>query len=495
LNSVIWTSHGEVRLFVCASKHAFAAVVYLRSTRKDSNDGALVFSKTRMKPLRDISIPRLELMACLIGVRALNVEKQLQIDGCKKFLCQLDQRNQWTERSEWIPWRRIVDQWKTVETRWKNIGLAGSGNQVRLKASRIKEQTRSSGANYANLNRGNLKKALSSLSKCDEDIRNVEKLDSRKLSETIALNTLKSRVNLLRSKHEEWTRLISEMSGDERQREEEMYESYTSRAENFLEVTHLLSILHGKAKAALEGLPVTNASYNEAIDILRNRFGDGTENPADVASRGAGLRMLAEQETWWRGPDWLSRNENGWPINNGYLEEEDDETTPETVGNVKIRKDVTNIKHTDENDWLVKTAERVSTWRKLKGVVAYLIRWKNKVSTKETFGEKLTMRELEIAERKIMELTQHQTFEDVWEALLENKPHRLKKQLGIEINDELLVSGRWIPEVIVSDNATTFTAGGKVIIDECQKRDMEEGLREFGSENGLTWEFVTSHSP
>ncbi|VDK59056.1 unnamed protein product [Anisakis simplex] len=37
--------------------------------------------------------------------------------------------------------------------------------------------------------------------------------------------------------------------------------------------THLLSTPQGKARAASEGLLVTNASCGEALDILRDRFG------------------------------------------------------------------------------------------------------------------------------------------------------------------------------------------------------------------------------
>ncbi|KHN81291.1 hypothetical protein Tcan_01936 [Toxocara canis] len=46
------------------------------------------------------------------------------------------------------------------------------------------------------------------------------------------------------------------------------------RIADVTKLTHLLATLQGKAKAALEGLPVTNASYAEAVDILHRRFGD-----------------------------------------------------------------------------------------------------------------------------------------------------------------------------------------------------------------------------
>ncbi|VDK19803.1 unnamed protein product [Anisakis simplex] len=43
------------------------------------------------------------------------------------------------------------------------------------------------------------------------------------------------------------------------------------------------------------------------------------------------------------------------------------------------------------------------------------------------------------------------------------------------------VARRGIPEIILSDNASTFTAAGKVIVDECQKREIEERMKdEYG---------------
>uniref|UniRef100_A0A0M3JAV2 Retrotrans_gag domain-containing protein n=1 Tax=Anisakis simplex TaxID=6269 RepID=A0A0M3JAV2_ANISI len=41
-----------------------------------------------------------------------------------------------------------------------------------------------------------------------------------------------------------------------------------------IKFTHLLSLLEGEAKSALEGIPVTNENYQEAVTILKNRFGN-----------------------------------------------------------------------------------------------------------------------------------------------------------------------------------------------------------------------------
>ena len=63
-------------VFCDASKYAYAATVYLREEEGEKCTNSLIFSKTRLSPNKDISIPRLELLAALIGVRCTGfVEK------------------------------------------------------------------------------------------------------------------------------------------------------------------------------------------------------------------------------------------------------------------------------------------------------------------------------------------------------------------------------------------------------------------------------------
>uniref|UniRef100_A0A0M3HS13 CCHC-type domain-containing protein n=1 Tax=Ascaris lumbricoides TaxID=6252 RepID=A0A0M3HS13_ASCLU len=212
------------------------------------------------------------------------------------------------------------------------------------------------------LTRGKLEKAIEATPPFDEDLQGIEEIDTRRLKLTVAINTLRTRINTLQSKHDEWIGVLTTLQGEERKKEEECYEKYLKKEGNFLEkideaqeliaylearykeatelyakypikngessgritldepneepalkinlppitlpkfdgdplefrsywdqfdnlvnrhriadVTkfiHLLATLQGRAKAALEGLPVTNASYAEAVDILQRRFGD-----------------------------------------------------------------------------------------------------------------------------------------------------------------------------------------------------------------------------
>ncbi|XP_055622807.1 uncharacterized protein LOC129766310 [Toxorhynchites rutilus septentrionalis] len=59
----------ELHVFVDASAQAYAAVAYFRISDRGQIRVALVASKTKVAPLRGVSIPRLELMAALLGAR------------------------------------------------------------------------------------------------------------------------------------------------------------------------------------------------------------------------------------------------------------------------------------------------------------------------------------------------------------------------------------------------------------------------------------------
>ena len=59
-----------VHTFTDASEKAYSAAVYVRYEFEDGSMGTrLVAAKTRLAPLKALSIPRLELMGAVIGLR------------------------------------------------------------------------------------------------------------------------------------------------------------------------------------------------------------------------------------------------------------------------------------------------------------------------------------------------------------------------------------------------------------------------------------------
>ena len=75
----------QILVFCDASKYAYGAAVYLRQENEVNCRVDLIFSKARLVPNKKIPIPRLELLAALIGKRCLKfVEEELKLDICKK---------------------------------------------------------------------------------------------------------------------------------------------------------------------------------------------------------------------------------------------------------------------------------------------------------------------------------------------------------------------------------------------------------------------------
>ncbi|CAM1298626.1 Uncharacterised protein r2_g835 [Pycnogonum litorale] len=110
----------ELLCFCDASALAYTAVIYLR--QPGTGKTTLIFSKTRLAPKNKLTIPRLELMAVLIGVKALQyLEKELDFPHVRRIL--------WTDSQcvmKWLITKRSLS--KFVENRIETIKEVGNIN-------------------------------------------------------------------------------------------------------------------------------------------------------------------------------------------------------------------------------------------------------------------------------------------------------------------------------------------------------------------------------
>lgn len=90
----------EIHGFADASQDAYAAVIYLRVTNvANENTVQLLIAKTKVAPLKTLSIPRLELCACLIMIRLINhVQVTLKLIDCPVYC--------WTDSTVSLAWIR-----------------------------------------------------------------------------------------------------------------------------------------------------------------------------------------------------------------------------------------------------------------------------------------------------------------------------------------------------------------------------------------------------
>ncbi|GFV21013.1 integrase catalytic domain-containing protein [Trichonephila clavipes] len=105
----------ELHVFVDASKGSCAGCVFARSIVDSRVSVILVRAKSRVAPLKLLSIPRLELMACCVGARLLNsILKALNMPDLKVTL--------WSDSTTALWWIKEYGNWSVfVANRVKEI--------------------------------------------------------------------------------------------------------------------------------------------------------------------------------------------------------------------------------------------------------------------------------------------------------------------------------------------------------------------------------------
>lgn len=105
----------ELHLFCDGSQLGYASVVYLKSKAGEQVKVQLIQAKARVAPPDKMTIPRIELCACLIGARLIDsVKEALNMQDVATYL--------WSDSTTAIAWIRRNDDWGTfVGNRVKKI--------------------------------------------------------------------------------------------------------------------------------------------------------------------------------------------------------------------------------------------------------------------------------------------------------------------------------------------------------------------------------------
>ncbi|XP_028395694.1 uncharacterized protein LOC114519723 [Dendronephthya gigantea] len=179
-------------------------------------------------------------------------------------------------------------------------------------------------------------------------------------------------------------------------------------------------------------------------------------NPADEASRGV---PADEMQRWIHGPEFLSQPMDSWPrrpADIGGVPSDD----PEIKESAKVYATTTTSEH-----WISKKFERVSSWNKLKRVVAWALRYKSilRERTKDKPMDDLlpeinrtvvktirpmSVSEINEAEREILRLVQRESYHDeLTSATYTEQPNShgrsksIKKSSSVYKLDPMLVNG------------------------------------------------------
>lgn len=95
-----------LHVFCDASKQAFATCAFLRTGNKEGIQVQLVNARSRVAPIKETTIPRLELLSCLIGARlAKTILSDLKLENCRTVF--------WSDSTTALGWIRRDQAWGT----------------------------------------------------------------------------------------------------------------------------------------------------------------------------------------------------------------------------------------------------------------------------------------------------------------------------------------------------------------------------------------------
>jgi hypothetical protein len=100
------TGKYQLHVFSDACKYCFATVIFIRSESSEGVTVQLLMSKSRVAPVKPSTIPRLELMGCVIGARLLDSVKQaLSMENVPVHF--------WSDSTTALSWIKRSDEWGT----------------------------------------------------------------------------------------------------------------------------------------------------------------------------------------------------------------------------------------------------------------------------------------------------------------------------------------------------------------------------------------------
>ena len=219
------------------------------------------------------------------------------------------------------------------------------------------------------------------------------------------------------------------------------------------------------------------------------------ENPADIASRGCTVQQIADNELWWKGPDWLQSPFSEWPkpANGDYSVIKSSEN--ETKGTMKNASDERESAHLatkqtedESTDQIGCTPfgmdiNRYSTLLRLKRVTAWCIRFVEKTRHMCENKDALKKKELEKAERLWIKHTQRNHFPDAFQSSRNRKSNHFINQLGVRVDDYVvlrcqgrmenaaLTEGTRFPILLPSNDKLT-----ELVIEDTHARILHSGV-------------------
>ncbi|UYV71729.1 hypothetical protein LAZ67_9000140, partial [Cordylochernes scorpioides] len=274
-----------LHIFCDASQFAYATCIFLRIEKEDRVDIQLIQARTRVAPLKKLTIPRLELLACLIGARlAANVIQDLEFEEIPRFY--------WTDSTNALCWIQREDNWaafvmnreiKDLESENKAIVESKNIHGLKLFQQEVNERKISLNQVINTLLESELDDTqYDDYSKAKKDIFNM--LVS--IEEALSLIETKENTHSDKQLPESNVNLpkinLPIFNGDSANwlSFREIFNSTINSNQTLTEIQkfqYLNASVKGPAEKLIRGFPISDKNYQQAWDTLCNRFNNRRE--------------------------------------------------------------------------------------------------------------------------------------------------------------------------------------------------------------------------
>jgi hypothetical protein len=208
------------------------------------------------------------------------------------------------------------------------------------------------------------------------------------------------------------------------------------------------------------------AKIQEKAKNFKWRHVRGTENPADVLSRGLSPEEIQHCKIWWDGPDFLRQPKANWPQSIITLNEDD----------VEVKAEVKRTMLIQPANELFKFIESQKSSTKIRNIFGYILRFIYNSKREKLLRAKgfFSVEELKNAENCVIKIVQKTIYQDEYNLLQASRegiepPQQLPKKSSLKTfspfmdeNGVLRVRGR-----LSANSELTFDQKHQIIIPHC----------------------------
>lgn len=119
-------------------------------------------------------------------------------------------------------------------------------------------------------------------------------------------------------------------------------------------------------------------AIHDASNVDQWRYVTSSQNPADDASRGQTVANFVKNDRWLSGPKFLSEPSDSWEESRIFPVNVEDVEVKKVKVNSASMKDTSSLRFSNKTDQMQKLFEKVSSWYRLKRIVATMLLWRYK---------------------------------------------------------------------------------------------------------------------